>query len=165
MIWLLKIHLAILTINCLIDLWNTTSNGQDQDSAVKMGPMLAHGQLQRCQTLCQNDDACKSGQCVLVYCSDTVSCYRFCMECFGRTECYQTGPYCAYVDLPWSRVTSAALRTGPPPFLRKRFDFSFDRSMTNMLSDTLFKKLSTLLSSLMFILKTLINSFFKFKFL
>ena len=160
MIWLLKIHLVILAINCLIDLWNNSNN---KDTLTQI-PMVVEAQLQRCQTLCQNDDACKSGQCVLVYCSDTVSCYRFCMECFGRTECYQTGPYCAYVDLPWARVTSAAMRNRPPPFLTKRFDFSFDRSMSGMLSDSLFKKFTTFLSSLVFILKALISSFFKFKF-
>lgn len=48
----------------------------------------------RCEYLCQNDDNCRKGLCVLTYCIDTPVCYRYCFQCFDREECQQSGEYC-----------------------------------------------------------------------
>lgn len=50
----------------------------------------------RCDSLCQNDERCKSGQCILTYCSETVSCYQFCLLCNQNLQCYKTGDHCIY---------------------------------------------------------------------
>lgn len=50
----------------------------------------------RCLNLCQNDQYCKSGQCILTECSDTVACYKYCMLCNNQLNCYQTGEFCSY---------------------------------------------------------------------
>lgn len=48
----------------------------------------------RCEYLCQNDDDCRKGQCVLVYCVDSPACYRYCFECYDQRLCQQSGPNC-----------------------------------------------------------------------
>ena len=54
-------------------------------------------QLNRCDFLCQNDDNCRSGRCVMTQCVDTISCYRFCFQCGEEEKCYETGDYCYYL--------------------------------------------------------------------
>lgn len=50
----------------------------------------------RCLNLCQNDQYCKSGQCILTECSDTIACYKYCMLCNSQLNCYQSGEFCTY---------------------------------------------------------------------
>ncbi|RNA32596.1 hypothetical protein BpHYR1_038724 [Brachionus plicatilis] len=50
----------------------------------------------RCDSLCQNDERCKSGQCILTYCSETVACYKFCLLCDQNLQCFETGDHCLY---------------------------------------------------------------------
>ena len=62
---------------------------------------LTSGQIpSRCEYICQNDDSCKSGRCVLTECSDTIACYRYCLTCSSHnnfnTTCFETGAYCYY---------------------------------------------------------------------
>lgn len=50
----------------------------------------------KCLYLCQNDHFCKTGQCILTECSDTVACYKYCMLCNSQLKCYQSGDFCDY---------------------------------------------------------------------
>ncbi len=51
-------------------------------------------QSTRCDFLCQNDESCRSGRCVLTQCFDTESCFRYCFYCDYVEKCYEAGPYC-----------------------------------------------------------------------
>ena len=53
--------------------------------------------LTRCESLCQNDDSCRSGDCVLTFCSDTESCYKYCFTCHGKEKCFDSGGLCRYL--------------------------------------------------------------------
>ena len=52
----------------------------------------------RCDSICQNDERCKSGQCILTYCSESVACYKFCLLCEQNLQCFQTGDHCYYAN-------------------------------------------------------------------
>ena len=54
----------------------------------------AQAQTTRCDTACANDVSCSSNQCVLTSCSDTSSCYQYCLRCNDIQTCYGTGPSC-----------------------------------------------------------------------
>lgn len=52
----------------------------------------------RCDSICQNDERCKSGQCIITYCSESVACYKFCLLCDQNLQCFQTGDHCLYAN-------------------------------------------------------------------
>jgi hypothetical protein len=64
---------------------------EDASSAVSVSPEKFSS---RCDYLCQNDDACRSGRCVLTQCLDTPSCFRYCFYCNYEEKCYEAGQYC-----------------------------------------------------------------------
>lgn len=57
---------------------------------------MVFGQISRCDYICNNDETCKSGKCVLTYCSDTIACYKYCLNCNQQETCYETGNFCSY---------------------------------------------------------------------
>ena len=56
---------------------------------------LVSGQS-RCSTACQNNPSCLSGVCTLASCTDTTSCYQFCLNCSGVVTCYGSGSGCSF---------------------------------------------------------------------
>lgn len=92
---LLFLITIVLTANC------TSGYLIDSSSSVLKTKLALRQQQQqlspsRCLNLCQNDQYCKSGQCILTECSDTVACYKYCMLCNNQMNCYQTGEFCSY---------------------------------------------------------------------
>ena len=53
-------------------------------------------QTTRCDTACAKDESCSSNRCTLTRCSDTTSCYQYCLRCNDIETCYGTGPSCDY---------------------------------------------------------------------
>lgn len=95
----LKNHSMSRYINTNDD--ETNSDTTSDQSLLKTKLMLRqqHQQISspsRCLNLCQNDQYCKSGQCILTECSDTVACYKYCMLCNSQMNCYQSGEFCSY---------------------------------------------------------------------
>lgn len=102
-----SLQLVLLLLTTLI-VWSTTTLPTSSDaylldssnSILKTKFALRQQQQQlspsRCLNLCQNDQYCKSGQCILTECSDTVACYKYCMLCNNQLNCYQTGEFCSY---------------------------------------------------------------------
>lgn len=89
---------------------------QEQRGVKQMKLVLRNQQQQqanRCLNLCQNDQYCKSGQCILTECSDTVACYKYCMLCNSQLSCYQSGDFCAY-----NRAAAAVYNSYPSSTFR-----------------------------------------------
>ena len=47
----------------------------------------------RCDKACANDQSCSSNQCVLTSCSDTGTCYYYCLKCNDIVTCYAVGKF------------------------------------------------------------------------
>lgn len=54
---------------------------------------MVNGQS-RCDAACANDSSCRSGLCSLSKCSDSGTCYEFCLRCAGIETCYASGDTC-----------------------------------------------------------------------
>jgi len=52
----------------------------------------------RCNSACANDLSCSSNQCSLASCSDTGSCFQYCLQCNDITTCYATGTTCYFTS-------------------------------------------------------------------
>lgn len=97
-----KSHLIIILL--LIYFWSALtieSTDYTNNLLLKTKLILRQQQQQqqqpsRCLNLCQNDQYCKSGQCILTECSDTIACYKYCMLCNSQLNCYETGEFCSY---------------------------------------------------------------------
>ena len=50
----------------------------------------------KCDTICASDSRCSSGQCLLSKCSDSETCFEFCLRCNNVDTCYASGPACDY---------------------------------------------------------------------
>lgn len=50
----------------------------------------------RCDTACANDESCRTNKCALTRCSDSGTCYQFCLRCNEIETCYATGGTCDY---------------------------------------------------------------------
>lgn len=96
----LKSHLIIIVL--LIN-WSaqTIESTEYTDNLLLKTKLILRQQQQqqqpsRCLNLCQNDQYCKSGQCILTECSDTIACYKYCMLCNSQLNCYESGEFCSY---------------------------------------------------------------------
>lgn len=47
-----------------------------------------------CDTICADDATCSSGKCILTQCSESSSCFKYCLNCAGVETCYARGDLC-----------------------------------------------------------------------
>ncbi len=73
----------------------------------------------RCATACQNNPQCSSGVCTLASCSDTTSCYQFCLNCNSVITCYGSGNGCSFTNALVQISSSASL-----PYLKYNFIYA-----------------------------------------
>ena len=63
--------------------------------AVVLTVSLVEGQGQsKCDTVCANDPSCSVGKCILTQCTDSNSCFKYCLNCNGVETCYASGHAC-----------------------------------------------------------------------
>lgn len=62
----------------------------------------------RCDTACSNNSDCSQGLCYLSKCSDTPTCFIYCLICGGDEKCYATGTTCRYSSQALLQVNNAS---------------------------------------------------------
>jgi hypothetical protein len=107
-------RIIIYTILTQVMWWRSCDGGE---VVVVTTDPLADKVATRCDYLCQNDDACRSGRCVLTQCLDTPSCFRYCFYCNYEEKCYEAGSYC----YAYHSVRSNSAVTNPSSFFFASF--------------------------------------------
>lgn len=65
----------------------------------------------RCLNACQNSPTCASGLCTLQSCTDTGTCYEYCLNCSGVVTCYASGYGCSFNSSSSLKFSLLALST------------------------------------------------------
>lgn len=69
---------------------------------------LVRGQS-RCVNACKNSPTCATGLCTLQSCTDSGTCYEYCLNCAGVVTCYASGYGCSFNSAPTVQFYSFGL--------------------------------------------------------